>query len=642
MCHVHGTLCEFPTAASGATHARERPRTPRTRPSRTRRPDSRATSKVASSAAAVGYNNNNADNHNDPTLGHRKALSASVTSPTPPAGRYAGFSPRDGSASHFIVGLGSQEDDESSHIVGPAVTSDTQILADYLRAEPSAGGRLARMARPGRNHGPGSDKPVMFARIRKHPVGKPLCQSTASMKCEIVEKILEPWTEELVDLYFMKVNTCFPLLDESSFKEQYKHQRHQISPALLVNLYAHTLVFWPQTRASKDGKQCPDGRFIWNQANDALSSELQLSPGISTVIAILLNVGGRPTTSMIGNGIMLGSAVSIAHGLGLHRDPTDWDIAPSEKSLRIRIWWALVIHDKWFSLAYGTPSHLQSSQYDIPKPSPELLFDPGASRSHTDADSVFIALVALTEVLDTHIVYLYDLRQNKGTRNTRAPLDQDLAMSRWEESLSSNVRRIVLHGTTATTTTPHVPGAINLRLAYLSIRLLQRRTELDAGKQQEDHHGPSGADPLASRRHIQARRGAEDIVLLVQELAGQQLDDFWLPAAAFALASTAAFLLRCALETEESGLARSPSLGLAGGLVAALRAHQRAGWELGDVCLAQYGELVGRLAEAGPAAVAGREGEAVVVVPDLQELVMSNVPDIDELFPSLWDMFNTP
>lgn len=86
---------------------------------------------------------------------------------------------------------------------------------------------------------------------------------------------------------------------------------------------------------------------MWNLANEAVYSELHLAPSMSIITAIMLNIGGRPTTSMIGNGVLLGSAVSMAHSLGLNHNPMNWKIPTSEKLLRMKIWWALLIHDRW-------------------------------------------------------------------------------------------------------------------------------------------------------------------------------------------------------------------------------------------------------------------------------------------------------
>lgn len=146
--------------------------------------------------------------------------------------------------------------------------------------------------------------------------------------------------------YLTKVNPCFPLLDETTFREQYICAKERISPALLSCLYAHMLVFWRHDLELSQVR-CPDVRFIWNLACEALYSELHLSPGISTITAILLNIGGRPTTSMIGNGVQLGSAVALCHSMGLNRNPLPWDVPQVEKHLRIKIWWSVLIHDRW-------------------------------------------------------------------------------------------------------------------------------------------------------------------------------------------------------------------------------------------------------------------------------------------------------
>lgn len=525
----------------------------------------------------------------------------------------------------MIAGLGSPEEEESSHIVGPVVTSDTQILADYLRADPhhGAGRRLARTARPGHDTSApaGPDNSVMFARVRRRPMGQTPNQTVASGKCLIIERIVEPFADELIDTYFRKANACFPLLDEGSFRDQFRRQPSHISSALLASVYAHALAFWSQPRRAA-GRHCPDSRFVWNQATDALYSELQLCPGMSSVVAVLLDVGGRPSTSMIGNGVLIGSAVSIAHGLGLHRDPSDWDMSEPEKRIRVQIWWALVVHDRWFSLAYGTPPHIQGKFHDVPRP-----------RADGGGNPVFLALVSLSEVLDAFLVHIYSL---KSDRRAASEFDPGTALRQWEESLTGESRRLIVQGKEL-----NVPGASNFRLAYLFLRLLQRRMELDNVRDKD-----RDADSNALLDHyIHVRRAAEDIVRLVQALRPPQLNDFWLPTAAFIFTSTIAFLLRVALETEKtaSGLGGSVSLGLANDLLVALKGHQqKSAWDLGDACIAQYSDVVEELRKAIPVANNG-QGDMETPVPliDWQDFDVSGLPDVEELFPNLWDMFDS-
>ncbi|KAI8307178.1 putative transcriptional regulatory protein [Colletotrichum sp. SAR11_59] len=460
----------------------------------------------------------------------------------------------------------------------------------------------------------GIRKPVIFTAVRKRPFGLSPRQTAPLQKYQIVEKMLEPWTSTLIDLYFQKVNICFPLLDEVSFKHQFQTARDRISPALLSVLYAHSMIFWKNC-PDLPSEYCPDSRFIWNQATETLFSELHISPGISTIIAIILNVGGRPTTSMIMNEIQLGAAVSLAQSLGLNRDPTDWNISIPEKCLRMKI---------WLSLAYGTPPQIKRFQYDVPDPTLDFLTSKDASDAQNGAASVFIALVTLTGVLDKYLEFVYDLNQDRDQDNGQTSLGLELSLGQWEDSLSDDVRRIITRGNNL-----HIPGAANLRLAYLSTKLLRRRIELDIEKQEDAALG----DALTNR-YIQVRRAAEEIVLLVQELEEIHLSDFWLPVSAFAFTSAITFLLRCALETENTaaGLAQSASLRLANNLIDSLQSHQqKSGWDLGDLCLAQYAEVVEKLMTAdSPSAT----------VPEFQQLMMSSeVPIIDELFPNLWDMF---
>ncbi|KAJ4421973.1 hypothetical protein N0V82_003369 [Gnomoniopsis sp. IMI 355080] len=504
---------------------------------------------------------------------------------------------------------------QNTHIVGPANTADSQVLADYLSTITTDNGGI-RMVRPL----PGSrSKPVLFSTVQKRPIGVEItaCTNQAREKLNIIEQYLAPWAEQFIELYFRKINICLPLLDHGSFKSQYKNEKDKISPALLASLYAHSTMYW-RLSSNVAGHRALNDRFIWNLANEVLYSELHLSPGISTITAILLNVGGRPTTSLIGNGVQLGAAVSLAHSLGLNRDPSSWDIPDSEKLLRMKIWWSLLIHDKWSSLAHGTPPRIQRAQHDVP--SPELshfcLQDEG------QAAPVFIALSGLTEVLDHYLQVLYCVDPNKSVHTA----DLEFRLNQWVQKLDAEVRRIITRGTQL-----HLPGGANLRLAYLSTQLLLRRIELENDTDKED----IGSQMLANR-YMQVQRTAEEIVVLVQELHEDQLRDFWLPMSAFVFSSTTTFLLRCALETEDSqaAVAQSSSLRLAWDLLTALRGHRdKMGWELGDICLAQHEGIVQRLMATL------KPGGPQLSTPGLQEIALQDPEFIEELFPNLWDIF---
>lgn len=198
-------------------------------------------------------------------------------------------------------------------------------------------------------------------------------------------------------------------------------------------------------------------------------------------------------------------------------------------------------------------------------------------------------------------------------------------MNNWIETLDDDVRRIIIRGTCLET-----PGSANLRLAYLTVRLLQQRIELERCK---ESYGPQDSHLLNC--YIEARRTSEEILLFTQELQPNHLGDFWMPVSAFAFPATVSFLLRCALETENSpaGLVQSSSFRVACDLISALRSHQEQhGWDLGDICLAQHAEIVDEILAGASTEEQGADGEL-----DLQEFLMPDASIMDQFFPSLWD-----
>ncbi|KXH61980.1 fungal specific transcription factor domain-containing protein [Colletotrichum salicis] len=596
-CRAHGTQCEFPPAPGGAS---PRPKSAwrSAQPSRSKdlghHPSPPQQPSAQTFSSELQYNDQTTQ-LSLAVAGRRVSKSSDGHPPL--------FSPQE---KRYPEPIGDGGEDEA-HIVGPADIEDTQVLSTYLSNDSFVLNRSRiSVTSPRQEHGGGTRKPVVFTTVRKQPIGLPDDRNPAFLKCQMIEKLLEPMLPDVVELFFEKPNRCFPLLDRQSFEKRFVEDRRHISPALLSSLYAHTMTYWAQS-PNLVTQYRPDTRFIWNQANDALYSEIHLSPGISTLLAILLNISGRPLTSIIGNGLQLGSAISLAHSLGLNRDSSDWDIPEAEKLLRTKIWWAIFVYDKWSSLAYGTPPQLRSGQHDVSLPTVEQLCGSAPNPIDYEATSVYLAFVALARFLDRFLERIYDLEKTL----TTGPWDLEVLLTQWEDSLDNNIRRRIIRGGESL----DIPGSANLRLAYLYIRLLLRKWELDAEKAANADHTSS----IPMRCYLEVRRAAEEIVLLVQELKGPQLGDYWLPLLTFAFTSTTKFLLRCALETENtvSGLAQSMSLKLARDLINALQVHRQKAWDVGDLCIAQYSEVIEKLATSSSSA---EFSEQPVDMPELQEV----------------------
>lgn len=279
---------------------------------------------------------------------------------------------------------------------------------------------------------------------------------------------------------------------------------------------------------------------------------------------------------------MVGTAVALSNALGLNRDPSSWSISLLEKSLRIRIWWLVVIHDRWCSLAYGTPLQVCRTQYDVPFPSVNDLCSAYASPNQRSAASVFVALTTLTDVLARYLEHVYSV--SKDTPSEMSAMDLEQILIEWEESLDDDVRHLVLRGTHF-----DIPGAANFRLAYLAVKLLLRRIQLDLSKSSAQDE-----DDTVLPTDMHAQRSAEEIAHLVQELDETQLHGFWIPMHAFSITSATMFLLRSGLRTRTQSHNRP--LKIAKGIINALQAHRgQSGWDLADNCLAHCSDLVEKI-----------------------------------------------
>lgn len=235
---------------------------------------------------------------------------------------------------------------------------------------------------------------------------------------------------------------------------------------------------------------------------------------------------------------------------------------------------------------YGTPPHIRQDHYDVPAPRMSLGSDGDGSTE------VFEALASLTDVLGPYLEQLYSVLNPLQSRDGGSSCTL-LNLDAWTDTLSGRVRKVIIRGID-----PDIPGAANLRLCFLAARFFSRRLALD-----RDADGAALAGRAPDARLLDVRMAVEEIVLFVSELTEKQLGDFWLPTTAFVFSSAVTFLVRLAVQSEipASGPSQSLSLSLARDLLASLRSHkENHGWDLGDICLTQYGDTVDKLSAQDP------------------------------------------
>jgi hypothetical protein len=62
----------------------------------------------------------------------------------------------------------------------------------------------------------------------------------------------------------------------------------------------------------------------------------------------------------------MGVAISLAHTIGLHRNPENSTMEPSKKKLWKRIWWSCFMRDRLVALGMRRPTRVKDEDYDVP------------------------------------------------------------------------------------------------------------------------------------------------------------------------------------------------------------------------------------------------------------------------------------
>ena len=62
----------------------------------------------------------------------------------------------------------------------------------------------------------------------------------------------------------------------------------------------------------------------------------------------------------------MGVATSVAHTIGLHRNPERSNMDPKSTRLWKRIWWSTYMRDRLIALGMRRPTRIKAEDYDVP------------------------------------------------------------------------------------------------------------------------------------------------------------------------------------------------------------------------------------------------------------------------------------
>jgi hypothetical protein len=220
------------------------------------------------------------------------------------------------------------------------------------------------------------DHPVHFLLLHdEFPAHRNAAMHAAA---EAIEKIVWPHGPALIRLYFRHVHAALPVISKCRFLRKYATAKDTISAALRGAVYALGCVFW--NRDSSLVSPCPFLQHeLIDHAQESLRRELE-APNLSRLQASILLMHMLPpeidSVETPYTWVMAAQVTACAQMIGLHQDPAQWNIAPGEKSLRRKLWWASYLTDCWSSACHGNPPHIGIDTFTTPRlTSDDLRFD---------------------------------------------------------------------------------------------------------------------------------------------------------------------------------------------------------------------------------------------------------------------------
>ncbi|OQO14307.1 hypothetical protein B0A48_01183 [Cryoendolithus antarcticus] len=446
------------------------------------------------------------------------------------------------------------------------MADDLNVLEHHLAPRnPNASATTRRYVRMST----GSEGSVMYRPTSRVRPGWQSTPIPGLAQREIMENVLGSRTTDVIRLYFSAVNPWFPIVDEALFWKLWHKDASLISSTLVCDIYAIAFAYWHSSDALRDTAR-PDMQFAWNQAVLALRDDC-MAPSLTTVHAALLEMLGRPVYYATGNIITAGRTISSA-----------------EKSLRIRVWWAVLIHDR--CLSHGTPPNIASGQYDVPIPELGSFVADGASTRDQRAGAVFHQLCRLTAILGDILPVAYSLQADnqqefKIIRRVESSLDT------WEDALPDFLnlkasRDILRHD--------DEPSAASLWFYYLTLKLMLKRLAFRTTLRDK-----SQPQVIAKQyRFTELFDAATTIIEFVASLRSDDLRSFWLPYTTYLLTSATTTLLRCTVESTEIEEKRRSAFTLVRLMRMLCTAREEYDWDLAELCVETCGQSIENVAGA--------------------------------------------
>lgn len=457
----------------------------------------------------------------------------------------------------------------TSHILGPVVARNTHDVQQYLY---EVEGQLGNDMRYPSLEGVRRSQPVYHIPIPR-PRPSP-ARGGRNLPKELLNQA-RPHLHVLVAAFYDRLHPCYPITDEnfviSRMRESY------LPEGFFVGMLTYAAFYW-DTLLELPAETKPD-HFSACQAAFSLNTADIQKTDLWTILALCYNLAGRPSKCLVGNVTNVARIVGLSHAIGLNHDCKHWDISEIEKRIRWKAWWAVLIQDRWFHFAHGTPPHIAREQYDVPVPTQQLLLcDRLPSLERARAAEVYIAFCRLTEIVGSLLPLIYRVRSGANDVALQKTARLEAYLQEWIKDCPTWIDFQNLPER------PAIPGFANLQLSYLAVRMVICQISW--------HQSRECTLANSTSLLLNCKIAAEDIVTFVESLHPYELSGFWLPHIARHFTSTTTLLLSCGAQVATEEIA-AQCLTSARTLVNCLRRYKiQYEWDLAGSVLAQNEDLL--------------------------------------------------
>ncbi|KAL1837396.1 hypothetical protein VTK73DRAFT_4707 [Phialemonium thermophilum] len=301
----------------------------------------------------------------------------------------------------------------TAHSMGLSAEQDTELLASFRSAVINETNNVdADIVQVCAGDRTGHRPPVHFSVLRDD--FDPFDNIAKNAASDRIEAAVAGHADTLVRLYFRHVHPVYPVVSKTRFLRAYARDKTSIPASLRGAIYGLASNFWAHARsnhaaaATVPASSPSSSSAAAAAAHSPLSCSSRLSsthtqqrgfnqhelfedalgslqrefhgPNLWVLQASLLLIHETPADNATIESprvwMLASQAVACAQMIGLHRDPTDWAIAPWEKALRRKLWWATFATDVWSSVSHGNPPHIYPASFTTPALSmDDLSFD---------------------------------------------------------------------------------------------------------------------------------------------------------------------------------------------------------------------------------------------------------------------------